>query len=293
MALDGKILARARERQTALRDKNAAEQSSRQNRIYALIPEIGDIDIRLHARMSELIAATVRGGAGTAETVREIEAESLALTARKSELLTRHGFPADYLDGVYSCPDCRDTGYVGGRMCACLKTLYNEELTQELGTLLKSSDECFEKFDLSLYGAARESMEIVFYTCREYAASFSERSVNLMLQGGTGLGKTFLSACIARVVAGKGFSVCYDSAAAALEAFETKKFSRDPDRAERAAERVSRMLDCDLMILDDLGTEMPTPMSVSALYTLLNTRLVNGKKTVVSTNLSDAELSRR
>ena len=291
--MDGKLLARARERQTALRDKNAAEQSSRQNRIYALIPEIGDIDVMLRTRMSELIAATVRGGAGTAETVREIEAESLALTARKSELLTRHGFPADYLDGVYSCPDCRDTGYVGGRMCACLKTLYNEELTQELGTLLKSSDECFEKFDLSLYGAARESMEIVFDTCREYAASFSERSVNLMLQGGTGLGKTFLSACIARVVAGKGFSVCYDSAAAALEAFETKKFSRDPDRAERAAERVSRMLECDLMILDDLGTEMPTPMSVSALYTLLNTRLVNGKKTVVSTNLSDAELNRR
>ena len=136
-------------------------------------------------------------------------------------------------------------------------------------------------------------MEIVFDTCREYAQSFSDRSMNLMFQGGTGLGKTFLSACIARVVAENGHSVCYDTASSALETFETKKFSRDIQTAENAAVKVERMLDCELMILDDLGTEMPTPMAVSALYTLINTRLVNGRKTVISTNLTDAELLKR
>lgn len=293
MALDGKLLARARENLENIHANNVAEHYLRQEKIYSHIPEIERIDARLRTQMTELVGLTIRGGADLNDALKALEAESLELQARKAELLVGHGYEMDYLDDIYSCPHCRDTGYVGGKICSCLKALYNAEVTRELGTLLKNSDECFEKFDLSLYGDARESMEIVFDTCREYAQSFSERSMNLMFQGGTGLGKTFLSACIARVVAENGHSVCYDTASSALEAFETKKFSRDAQTAENAAVKVERMLDCELMILDDLGTEMPTPMAVSALYTLINTRLCNGRKTIISTNLTDAELSKR
>lgn len=293
MALDGKLLARARENLENLHANNVAEHYLRQEKIYSRIPEIERIDTRLRTQMTELVGLTLRGGAELNTAIKTLEDESLALQAKKAELLVERGYEMDYLDDIFSCPACRDTGYVGGKMCSCLKAMYNAEVTRELGTLLKNSDECFEKFDLSLYGDARESMEIVYNTCREYANSFSDRSMNLMFQGGTGLGKTFLSACIARVVAGNGHSVCYDTASSALEAFETKKFSRDTQTAENAAVKVERMLDCELMILDDLGTEMPTPMSVSALYTLINTRLVNGRKTVISTNLTDAELSKR
>lgn len=293
MALDGKLLARARENLENLHANNVAEHYLRQEKIYSRIPEIERIDTRLRTQMTELVGLTIRGGAELNTAIKTLEDESLALQAKKAELLVERGYEMDYLDDIFSCPACRDTGYVGGKMCSCLKAMYNAEVTRELGTLLKNSDECFEKFDLSLYGDARESMEIVYNTCREYANSFSDRSMNLMFQGGTGLGKTFLSACIARVVAGNGHSVCYDTASSALEAFETKKFSRDAQTAENAAVKVERMLDCELMILDDLGTEMPTPMSVSALYTLINTRLVNGRKTVISTNLTDAELSKR
>ena len=293
MALDGKLLARARENLENLHANNVAEHYLRQEKIYSRIPEIERIDTRLRTQMTELVGLTLRGGAELNTAIKTLEDESLALQAKKAELLVERGYEIDYLDDIFSCPACRDTGYVGGKMCSCLKAMYNAEVTRELGTLLKNSDECFEKFDLSLYGDARESMEIVYNTCREYANSFSDRSMNLMFQGGTGLGKTFLSACIARVVAGNGHSVCYDTASSALEAFETKKFSRDAQTAENAAVKVERMLDCELMILDDLGTEMPTPMSVSALYTLINTRLVNGRKTVISTNLTDAELSKR
>ncbi|MDD5902924.1 MAG: ATP-binding protein [Oscillospiraceae bacterium] len=293
MALDGKLLARARENLENLHANNVAEHYLRQEKIYSRIPEIERIDTRLRTQMTELVGLTLRGGAELNTAIKTLEDESLALQAKKAELLVERGYEMDYLDDIFSCPACRDTGYVGGKMCSCLKAMYNAEVTRELGTLLKNSDECFEKFDLSLYGDARESMEIVYNTCREYANSFSDRSMNLMFQGGTGLGKTFLSACIARVVAGNGHSVCYDTASSALEAFETKKFSRDAQTAENAAVKVERMLDCELMILDDLGTEMPTPMSVSALYTLINTRLVNGRKTVISTNLTDAELSKR
>lgn len=293
MALDGKLLARARENLENIHADNVAEHYLRQEKIYSRIPEIERIDTRLRTQMAELVGLTLRGGAELNAAIKALEDESLALQAKKAELLVERGYEMDYLDDIFSCKTCRDTGYFGGKMCSCLKALYNAEVTRELGTLLKNSDECFEKFDLSLYGDARESMEIVYNTCREYANSFSERSMNLMFQGGTGLGKTFLSACIARVVAGNGHSVCYDTASSALEAFETKKFSRDAQTAENAAVKVERMLDCELMILDDLGTEMPTPMSVSALYTLINTRLVNGRKTVISTNLTDAELSKR
>ena len=293
MALDGKLLARARENLENLHANNVAEHYLRQEKIYSRIPEIERIDTRLRTQMTELVGLTLRGGAELNTAIKTLEDESLALQAKKAELLVERGYEMDYLDDIFSCPACRDTGYVGGKMCSCLKAMYNAEVTRELGTLLKNSDECFEKFDLSLYGDSRESMEIVYNTCREYANSFSDRSMNLMFQGGTGLGKTFLSACIARVVAGNGHSVCYDTASSALEAFETKKFSRDAQTAENAAVKVDRMLDCELMILDDLGTEMPTPMSVSALYTLINTRLVNGRKTVISTNLTDAELSKR
>ena len=293
MALDGKLLARARENLENIHADNVAEHYMRQEKIYSRIPEIERIDTRLRTQMAELVGLTLRGGAELNAAIKALEDESLALQKKKAELLVERGYEMDYLDDIFSCKTCRDTGYFGGKMCSCLKAMYNAEVTRELGTLLKNSDECFEKFDLSLYGDARESMEIVYNTCREYANSFSERSMNLMFQGGTGLGKTFLSACIARVVAGNGHSVCYDTASSALEAFETKKFSRDAQTAENAAVKVERMLDCELMILDDLGTEMPTPMSVSALYTLINTRLVNGRKTVISTNLTDAELSKR
>ena len=221
---------------------------------------------------------------------------------RRAELLTEAGFGADYLDEIVSCPLCRDTGLYQGGVCRCLDRLYNRELTKELGTLMRRGDESFERFDLTLYPAEpdaasglvpREVMKKVSEACRRYADNFSGSSPNLLFQGGTGLGKTYLSACIARVVASRGFSVCYDTAASALENYELAKFQRDTEEGEAAALRIRRMESCDLMILDDLGTEMPTPMAQSALYTLVNNRLVNGKKTIVSTNLSNDELSRR
>ena len=293
MALDGKILARARERIAHRHADNVAEHYLRQEKIYALIPEIRRIDARLRTQMSELVGLTIKRSADLADALRALEEESLALQVKKAELLNERGYPADYLEDIYSCPKCKDTGFIGSAMCSCLTQEYNRQLTSELSTLLKNNDERFESFDLSLYGEAREAMSIVFDTCREYAASFSGRSMNLLFQGGTGLGKTFLSACIARVVAQNGHSVCYDTAASALEAFELKKFARDAETAEKAATRVERMLECELMILDDLGTEMLTQISISALYTLINTRLVEGKKTIISTNLTDAELARR
>lgn len=302
MPYDGKILALARADLERLRADNRAEQQRRISVVYARDPEIERIDRRLRTQMAELVRLTLSRAPDLAERLETLKAANLALQADRAERLTELGLPMDYLDEIVSCPICRDSGTVDGRPCVCLKALYNREMTRELSGLLRHGDESFERFDLSLYdeqplaGSAvspRFAMERILEQCRKYADSFPAVSSNLLFQGGTGLGKTYLSACIARVVADKGYSVCYDSASSALEAFETQKFARDPDAAEAASVRVRRMLDCDLMILDDLGTEMVTSVSVSALYTLINSRLNAGKKTIISTNLGDEELQRK
>ena len=214
--------------------------------------------------------------------------------ADRAELLTAYHLPVDYTDDLYDCPHCHDTGYVQGQPCECLLRRYNAELTRDLSRLLQHGDESFEHFDLTLYDeSARPKMERVFQVCRTFAQTFHPGTMNLLLQGSTGLGKTYLSACIARVVAGAGYAVAYETAASALDAFECAKFQRSSADGEAAAQRVEQYLGCDLMILDDLGTEMITAYSTSALYTLINTRLTRKKATIISTNCSNEELQKK
>ena len=300
MAFDGKLLARARTQLDLIRSDNQAEHQRRLSLVYARVPEIQRMDETMRRQMTELVRLTISHPVDLKERLAALEKDNLDIQMRRAELLVENGWPVEYLDDIYSCPKCRDSGVYEGGVCSCLEKLYNKELTKELGTLLQHGDESFERFDLNYYDAApvggvspRETMTMVLGACRKFADNFPAVSANLLFQGGTGLGKTYLSACIARVVAAKGYSVCYDSAAAALEAFEVQKFSRDPEASEAANARVRRMLDCDLMILDDLGTEMVSSISTSALYTLLNTRLVNGKKIIISTNCSDEELQKK
>jgi len=302
MALDGKLLARARDRLEKIKRENEAEYYRRQALVYSRVPEIRQIDNRLRALMAEVIRLTLKKNGDVGQAVENIKNESLDLQARRAELLVENGWPIDYLDDIYSCKKCRDTGYVAGKMCGCLKELYDEEVSKSLSCLLNLGNQSFETFDLSYYDdkpdpitgiSPRQYMEYVYHSCLEYAQNFERRTESLLLRGGTGLGKTFLSACIARVVSAKGFSVVYDTAVSALGAFETQKFPKNPEEAEEAEFRVRRMLECDLMILDDLGTEMVTSFSSSALYTLINTRIINNRKTVINTNLSPEEMRRR
>ena len=290
MTYDGKLLARARTALDRIRTDNETEHQLRMAAAYAARPEIRRCEEEMRAQMTELVRITLAREADGAEKIEKLKEENLALQARRRELLRSLGHEADWLDPIVSCKKCGDSGVYGGGVCDCLKKLYNAELTRDVGVLLKNGDESFEKFDLSLYdGEDRARMKNVLEFARKYAERFPEGPANLLFQGGTGLGKTFLSACVARVVADKGFSVCYDSASAVIASFEEQKF----DRSEEADARVRRMLSCDLMILDDLGTEMATPFADSALYTLINTRLYEQKKTIISTNLSYDELERR
>ena len=182
-------------------------------------------------------------------------------------------------------------------MCECLAELCRQEQKKEL-TFLNVSRESFDQFRLDYYldrldpklGInVRALMEKTYNTCKKYAYGFTERSGNLLFSGDTGLGKTFLSACIARTVADRGFSVVYESAGHLFSNLERAKFSGD----EQAREDVKKYTDCDLLIVDDLGTEMPGQFTTAALYSLVNDRILAGKAMIVSTNLTAEDLSRR
>ena len=295
MNVDGKLLARAREALAAQKAANEETRDAREAEAYRRVPALRELDRRLRALAGEIIAAV--GGRETdgAAAVARIARESAALCAQKADLLAENGYPADWLDDIFTCPDCRDSGYLpDGSMCRCLKKRYEEEQARDLSAILKVGEESFADFSLDYYeGAARECMELTFAFARRYAVGFGADSPNLLLQGGTGLGKTFLSGCIARVVSAKGFGVVYETAQDAFGAFEAQKFSRDAETYAEATARVKRILGCDLLILDDLGTELTTSFTQSALYNIVNSRLSAGKQTVISTNLSDAELAAR
>jgi DNA replication protein DnaC len=300
MSLEGKLLARARGRLDENRRANEAETQRRHAEVYARVPLLKETDGAIRALMLELVGLALgRPGRHAAE----LEEESLMLQARRAELLVKNGWPERYLDEVVTCPACRDKGFLpDGSLCRCLLTLYKKEQTKELSSLLRLGEETFERFHLHYYPAApgpeggeapRRRMEGILQVCRRYAMDFGPDSENLLFCGGPGLGKTFLSTAIAKVVSEDGHSVAYDTVSSVLAVFETQKFSRIPDETEESAARSRQILDCDLLILDDLGTEMPTVFAVSALYTIVNSRLRGGKKTIISTNLGSEQLQSR
>ena len=298
MAYNGAILSRAREALARRREENAAELERRTRGVYARIPRVREIDSLLRRQMARLCALAFSGDGAEVEALRR---SNLGLQAERAALLAGAGLPGDYLDEIFSCKICHDTGWTGQGMCECLKREYNACLTRELSGLLRGG-ESFERFRLDYYsgeydpalGASpREAMSIVLGSCRAYAENFSLRSPNLLFRGGPGLGKTFLSGCIAREAAAKGFAVAYESAPEALGQFEQQRFSRDPEASARAAAKVREYLGCGLMILDDLGAEAATGFAVSALYQLVNGRLASGRPTIISTNLAEGEIERR
>ena len=296
MSYSPNVLRRAQARLTRRREERQARQEEQRRQVYAQLPRVAEIDGLLRRTMTQVIAAALREGGDPAAQVADIRRKNQALQAEQAELLTGHGFPADALEDKPLCAKCGDSGWVGSDMCDCLKVLCAQEQIRELSRLLDLGEQSFSTFDLGCYSpevwpawgrSPRENMEKVLKICRDYAQNFGRYYFNnLFLSGSTGLGKTFLSACIARTVSENGFSVVYDTAGEVFARFEAQKFSRDEEDAREAREDIRRYLRCDLLILDDLGSELTTPFVQSALYQLVNRRLTAEKRTVISSNLT-------
>ncbi len=296
MAYSQEVIRRARERLAS--EKADRESQYRQNlqQAYERVPRIREIDILLRKTMAQAAQAAFTQGGDAWALMEKVKEENLALQRERKMLIEAH-FPAGFLDEETVCDKCGGSGYIGSTMCTCLKKLCGEEQKKEL-TFLSEGEERFEDFRLDYYPDQmdpklkvniRMVMERTYQVCHRYATHFSEKSGNLLFSGDTGLGKTFLSACIARTVAENGHAVVYESAGHLFNCMERAKFSGD-EQARRDSEKYTA---CDLLIVDDLGTEMPGQFTTAALYSLINDRMLAKKPTIISTNLNTEDLAKR
>lgn len=296
MAYSAEVIRRARERLAQAREDRESENRQHLAQAYEKCPRIRQIDLQLRRTMAQAAQAAFRKGSDGRAEMDAIRQENLALQQERAQLVGQY-FEEGYLDDSPICTVCGGSGYVGSNMCECLRELCRQEQKKEL-TFLSAGKDRFEQFSLDYYPDrldpvmkvnVRALMERNLQMCRRYAATFSEKSPNLLFSGDTGLGKTFLSACIARVVADRGYSVVYESASHLFGKLERAKFYND----EQARTDSQRYTECDLLIVDDLGTEMPSQFTTSALYTLINDRILYGRPMILSTNLNTEDFSRR
>lgn len=296
MGYSAEVVARARARLAQDREDRASENRRHLAHAYETVPRIRQIDIQLRSTMAMAAQAAFSQGEDPQELLQQVRRENMLLQQERAELVALH-FEEGYLDDSPVCDRCGGNGYIGSTMCECLRELCSQEQKKEL-TLLSGGRENFAQFKLeyypdmvdSRYGASpRTIMERNFRTCKNYALHFSKESGNLLFVGGTGLGKTFLSACIARAVADRGYSVAYETASRLFAKLEQARFNpTEENRCE--AEKLNQ---CDLLIIDDLGTELPGQFVTAALYSLMNDRILSGKPMVISTNLNVDEAARR
>ncbi len=296
MAYSSEVMRRARARLAEAKEDRESENREHLQIAYKQVPRLQEIDRQLRMTMAQAAQTAFTQGIDVQEVMDGIRRENMLLQQERRELAALY-FEEGFLDDSPICDNCGGNGYVGSTMCECLKELCRQEQKKEL-TFLNVGRESFDQFRLDYYSDRedpkfgvniRTIMEKTYANCRKYATSFTERSGNLLFSGDTGLGKTFLSACIARTVAENGYSVVYETASHLFAKLERAKFQND----EQARTEAEKYLACDLLIVDDLGTEMPGQFTTSALYGLINDRILAGKPMIISTNLTSEDFCNR
>lgn len=266
-----------------------AEQERRTAQLHRDIPETAELNKHLHgACLAILRAGAYADSRETVEArVHMIEQHCDDANKMLRQILAAHGYPENYLDIRYTCEKCSDTGFVNGVPCECLKREIGIVGAERLNAQSQLSLCSFETFSLHYYKnlpqEQYQAMQTIYRTCYDYAEHFStDSSESILMLGQTGLGKTHLSLSIANVLLKRGFSVIYDSMGALMMRLDNEKFRG----SENDEDTLSMLLDCDLLILDDFGTEFDTKFSRSMVYTLINNRINVRKPLIVNTNLS-------
>lgn len=296
MGLDGNITNKAR---TILAQRRQAAQMTanlHMQEISETIPELLRLKAELAETGAQLVQVVLARPANLDDLVEKLRDHNLTIQQKMKTLLAEKGYPEDYLKVKYTCPDCEDTGYVGNQKCACMLRLIKRLSAESMNELSPLTLSDFEGFQLDYYpdntvGAVnpRKQMGNVYQYCKRYAETFTMASPSLLLYGSTGLGKTHLSLAIARAVLEKGYSAVYGSAQDLFRQIEREHFGKDS--ADK--DTLGRLLECDLLILDDLGAEFESSYYTSCLYNIVNSRISMQKPTIISSNLEPAQLQQR
>ena len=285
----------AKAKQTLEKRKKRAERTRllRKIEVSEKIPEIAEYDETISSA-GLAVAQAIGMGGNAEEYIQQLSEINLSLQAKVKQLLKENGYPENYLETPYTCPICNDTGFSGIYFCECHKALLKEIALNELASVSTSANCTFENFNLDYYPqpvdpalgvSPRNRMASVLEYCKCYAEDFDSESESLYMHGATGLGKTHLSLAIANEVTKKGYRVIYDTAQNIFSSLEKEKFSYG-----NTYERENEILGCDLLIIDDLGSEISTNFTSSALYNIINTRINRSKPVIISTNLTEEEL---
>lgn len=278
--------------------ENRRSQEARTAEIYERIPQIQELDRMTGARAAESARRLLSGDHAARE---EIRLELAEIRKKKAGLLRQAGYPADYMEMRYRCPDCKDTGYADGKRCRCfqqarIRILYDQSnlrqiLEQENFSHL--TDRYYDEHARipGLPMSEKEYMSGVAGRCRDFAEHFPQHGQNILFTGNTGVGKTFLTNCIAKELIDRYVSVIYLTAQDLFELLSRYKFDRDAE--EEAEENYRHILDCDMLIIDDLGTEMNNTFVTSQLFYCVDRRISMGKGMIISTNLTMDQLCER
>ncbi len=291
MAYSKETYKKAEQELAQRRSRALAERENHHRIAVETVPEILEAEEKMSRAGLATIKAVGMGAADAKEYIQKLSEINLEAQAQRRLLLKSNGFPEDWLDVHYTCKKCEDKGFVSGIMCGCFKDLLKSIEYEKLCSKLPVGNCRFDNFKLDYYpdGAGtspKKRMESVLNYCKAYAADFSRRSPSLLLYGKTGLGKTHLSLAIAGKAVEEGYGVIYSSAQNLFNKLEKDKFGKADANTEEA------ILDCDLLIIDDLGAEFTTQFTVSALYNIVNSRELEGKPTIISTNLMPEQLTK-
>ncbi len=278
--------------------ENRALENDRKKEIYDKIPRIQEIDNLIASSSINAVRSRLKQGTNAMEDVQQ---QNGKLIAEKQQLLETNGYPVDYLQPVYTCPLCKDTGRVGNAYCSCFKQAAISLLYRQstLDRILQTEN--FDHFDLSYYARENdgkhpftpyENMNNILNKTKSFIETFDKEGGNLLFYGETGLGKTYLSNCIAKSLLDTRHTVLYQTAIHLFEDVCGDVIMKKNQNAD-SQETYRYLYSCDLLIIDDLGTEFTNSFVSSELYDILNTRMREGKSTVISTNLNLQELTER
>lgn len=274
--------------------KSRREAERRLACVYDRIPRYRELEDRVAAVS---VAQGKKLLAGDEEAMEDLRDSLAELSGRKAQLLEDAGFAPDYLEPVYECPDCKDTGYIGGRKCHCFEQaaidlVYTQSNIRRILDVENFAHFSYDYYSdkqinpatgLSSLATARQAVQ----DCKEFVRTFDTEFHNLFFYGDTGIGKTYLSNCVAKELLDSSHSVIYFTAPSLFHIFERNAFGKLPDTEED----YGRILECDLLIIDDLGTELTNTFTVSQLFLCLNERILRQKSTIISTNLGLGQLA--
>lgn len=293
MAYDPQVVQAARKRLEQRRQQAADDAAVLRTRLHAQYPRIREIEQELTTALPEITRAIL---AGDSEAVERTRQHNLRLQGELADILLIAGYTQTTLEPQYTCPHCQDTGYANGKVCTCYQQLLREEACRRLSSLSSMKLTDFDAMSLTYYSdetdatmgmSPRDRMKKVIDYCRYYAKNFTLNAPSLLLLGATGTGKTHLSLAIAKQVTEQGYNVVYGSIQPLLRKLESEHFGRAEGDSE------AQLIDCDLLILDDLGMEFDSAFTRACLYNILNARLLEGKPTIISTNLSHSAIKER